>query len=231
VGRGYLVVEGRGEVKAVQNLIVRLWNDLGCNPCSRADPIRGQNLLRQDGVARACSIVRSKPEAEMLLILRDADDDCPASSGPTSAQRVREENLPFPTAVVLFHREYETLFLPCLARMAGVLLRDDRNIPRPGLVAGTTFEGNYEATRGVKEWLSERFPRGRNYKPTLDQLPYDTVDRLWRPPNIGSALVRHLGACPSVLGRQSWVLTRLPGRTNDLGGRVIHCVLNRSNPK
>ncbi len=171
MGRGYLVVEGRGEVKAVQNLIVRLWNDLGCNPCSWADPIRGQNLLRRDGIVQACSIVRSKPEAEMLLILRDADDDCPAISGPTSAQWVREETLPFPTAVVLFHREYETLFLPCLARMVGIPLRDERNVERPGLIAGTAFSGDYEATRGVKEWLSKRFPAGKNYKPTVDQLP------------------------------------------------------------
>ena len=171
MAKGYLVVEGQGEVKAVQNLIVKLWKDLGCAPCSWADPIRGQNLLRQDGIARACRIVRSKPDAEMLLILRDADDDCPANSGPATAQWIRGENLHLPAAIVLFHREYETLFLPCLPRMAGVPLRDDRDVERPGLVAGTTFEGDFEATRGVKEWLSERFPRGRNYKPTLDQLP------------------------------------------------------------
>jgi len=171
VGRGYLVVEGKGEVKAAQTLIIRLWKDLKYPPLSWADPIRGQNLLQKAGIARACSIVRSKSDADALLILRDADDDCPATSGPTTAQWVREENLHFPVGVVLLCREYETLFLPCLARMAGVPLRDDRGVERPGLLAGTTFGGEYESIRGVKEWLSKRYPGGRNYKPTLDQLP------------------------------------------------------------
>ncbi len=171
MGRGYLVVEGKGEVKAAQTLIYRLWNDLGHSPVVWADPIRGVNLLQRSGIARACAIVRSKPDADALLILRDADDDCPATSGPTAAQWIREENLQFPAAVVLLHREYETLFLPCLTRMAGIPLRDDRGVERSGLLAGTTFEGNYESIRGVKEWLSKRYPRGRSYKPSLDQLP------------------------------------------------------------
>ena len=171
VGRGYLVIEGHGEVKAAQNLIARLWVDLGCSPMIWADPIRITNLVQKPGVARACAIARSKPDAEALLILRDVDDDCPATSAPIAAQWIRDENLPFPVAVVLLCREYETLFLPCLARMAGVLLRDDRGGERPGLLARTRFEGDYQSIRGAKEWLSDHFPRGRNYKPSLDQLP------------------------------------------------------------
>ena len=55
--------------------------------------------------------------------------------------------------------------------MAGVPLRDDRGVERVGLLAGTMLEGDYESIRGVKEWLGKRFPRGRSYKPSLDQLP------------------------------------------------------------
>ncbi len=74
-------------------------------------------------------------------------------------------------AVVLLYREYETLFLPCLARMAGVRLRNHLNIERDGLLPGTKFEGDYESIRGVKEWLSKHYPKGRAYKPAYDQLP------------------------------------------------------------
>lgn len=172
MGRGYIAIEGHGEVRAIHNLIVRLWNDLGLPHQVWADPpIRPSGINTRAGVARVCHLIRSRKDANALIMLRDADDDCPRLTGPATAEWLRAENLPIPVAVVLLHREYETLFLPCLARMAGVPLRDDRNVERPGLEAGTTFQGNFESIRGVKEWLSDHFPRGRAYKPTLDQLP------------------------------------------------------------
>ena len=80
---------------------------------------------------------------------------------------LRRLGLPFPAAVVLLHPEYEVGFLPCIDLIAGRLLDG-----RPGLEAGTVWDGpSWEARRGVKEWLSHRFPRNRRYKPTLDQLP------------------------------------------------------------
>src|SRR5262249_15489785 len=130
-------------------------------------------LNTRDGIGRACRLVRTKRDAAALLVLRDADDDvdCPKTCGPQTAEWIRNEQLTFPAAVVLFRREFETLFLPCLGRMAERPLRDERGIERAGLRAGTIFTGDYEGVRGVKEWLSRHFPSGRSYKPTLDQLP------------------------------------------------------------
>jgi hypothetical protein len=175
MSRGYLVVEGHGETRAALNLVTRLWHDLGLDPQFHWSdpPIRGQALQTHQGIARACQLVRTKRDAAALLVVRDADDDvdCPKDRGPQTAEWIRAEQLPFPSAVVLFRREFETLFLPCLSRMAGKPLRDDRGIERAGLKSGTSFPGDYERVRGVKEWLSSHFPSGRSYKPTLDQLP------------------------------------------------------------
>ncbi len=97
----------------------------------------------------------------------DEDDACPKHRGPEMAHWLRQLGLPFPSAVVLLHPEYEVVFLPCLDLMAGKPLDG-----RPGLDAGTVWDGaSWEAKRGVKEWLSHHFPRNRRYKPTLDQLP------------------------------------------------------------
>lgn len=172
-GRGYLVVEGRGEIRAAQNLVIRLWADLALTPLHWAEPIRGRALHTQAGLIQACSLVRTKRDVELLLILRDADDDgdCPKMAAPQAAGWMAGLCMPFPTAITLLRREYETLFLPCLSRMAGVPLRDDRGIERPGLQPGCVYHGDYEARRGVKEWLTAHFPAGRSYKPTLDQLP------------------------------------------------------------
>jgi hypothetical protein len=169
--KGYVLVEGHGEVEAVPNLLNRLQVDLELPFLPWSTPLRWPKLHRREDLARGCRYVRSKKDAGALLVLRDEDDDCPRTVGPEVARWVVELELPFPVAVVLLHREYEVLFLPCAERMAGRPLEDRLGRRRPGLHPGTTFEGDPEAVRGVKEWLSGHFDAGRSYKPTLDQLP------------------------------------------------------------
>ena len=164
--KAYLLVEGHGEVQAASNLVARLSTDIGL-PLRWTNPIRWKNLHRQDGVVRGASFIRSKTEVGALLVLRDEDDGCPRDLGPVAAGWLRELELPFPSAVVLLHPEYEVLFLPCLARMRGQQLDG-----RPGLMPDTAWEGgSWESRRGLKEWLTRSFPSSRAYKPTLDQLP------------------------------------------------------------
>ncbi len=165
----YVLVEGHGEVQAVQNLLTRMSRDLECfHPWST--PLRWQNLHQWEssrgGVRRGADFIRGKSDVGGLLILRDEDDGCPKELAPSIAGSLRGMDLPFPVAYVLLHPEYEVLFLPCLERMTG-------NFPdgRSGLMLGTGWDGeSWEARRGVKEWLSKNFPDGRSYKPTMDQL-------------------------------------------------------------
>ncbi|MBL9107287.1 MAG: DUF4276 family protein [Myxococcales bacterium] len=165
----FLVVEGHGELEAAHNLIVRLSRENGYD-LQWARPRRFPNLHLERGIRKAAEVIRIEPEVDGMLILRDEDDACPAHTGPAIAACLRALNLPFPAAVVMFCREYETLFLPCIDLMAGVPLRGNA-VERPGLLPGTRFDGDPESIRGVKEWLSKHFPRGASYKPTLDQLP------------------------------------------------------------
>lgn len=169
MAKGYVLVEGHGEVGAVGNLLSRLSPELGL-ALTWAPPIRWKNLHLASGVEKGASYIRSKGDAEALLILRDEDDYCPAERGPELAGWLHRLDLPFPAAVVLFHPEYEVLFLPCLERMVGKPLGSGA-FTRPGLREGTRWEGPWEGKRGVKEWLSLHFPTNRSYKPTLDQLP------------------------------------------------------------
>ncbi len=152
--KGYLLVEGHGEVEAAQNLITRVSQAVGLHlPWSR--PLRWPNLHQwQGGVTAGAEYIRSKPDAGALLILRDEDDQCPKQVAPSMAARLRTLNLPFPTAYVLLHPEYEVLFLPCLSSMG--FPPWDRD--------------SWEARRGIKEWLSGQLPKGRAYKPTVSQL-------------------------------------------------------------
>lgn len=164
--KGYVLVEGHGEVQAAGNLIHRLSADRGI-AFPWATPIRWKNLHRPEGFVRGANFIRSKPDVGALLVLRDEDDACPRERGPEMAGCLRALELPFPSAVVLLHPEYEVLFLPCLQLMSGKRLDG-----RAGLEPGTAWDGeSWEARRGIKEWLTNHFPSNRSYKPTLDQLP------------------------------------------------------------
>lgn len=171
MGRGYLVVEGHGDRQAAKNLIVRLWEDLDISVLHWAEPIRGQNLHQERGIQKAADLVHSKGDAAALFVLRDEDDGCPKDLAPAAGEWLRRRNLSFPAAVVLAHREFEAFFLPGISKIAGQRLVDSTGTGREGLLASTTFAGDPQRIRGVKEWLSTHMPPGRSYKPTVDQLP------------------------------------------------------------
>ena len=157
--KGYILVEGHGEVKAAQNLVSRLSHELQLY-LPWAPPRRWKNLHQwkskgAGGIRAGSELIRGKTDAGALLILRDEDDACPKDLAPRRAQQLRSLRLPFPTAYVLLHPEYEVLFLPCLDQMG--LPSWDRD--------------GWEARRGIKEWLTEQLPRGRSYKPSVNQLP------------------------------------------------------------
>ncbi len=158
VKKGYVLVEGHGEVEAAHNLIVRLSQANGFY-LPWTTPRRWPNLhqwqaQRSGGVQAGAEFIRSKSDAGALLILRDEDDACPKDLAPSITRQLRQLNLPFPVAYVLLHPEYEVLFLPCLTRMGYPAWDGD----------------SWEARRGIKEWLSRQLPKGRAYKPTVEQL-------------------------------------------------------------
>ncbi len=168
----YLIVEGRGEVKAALNLINRLWIDLGLSAqllgvTWRDPPMRGEGKLKTlHGVRGFCDILRNKSDCAGALFLRDEDDLCPKDEGPKMAAWLRAEALPFPVSSVLIYREFETLFLPCLPLMAGRPFPDGR----AGLVAGAVFEGDPQSKRDAKGQITHFLPSGQRYKPTIDQV-------------------------------------------------------------
>lgn len=168
--RGYIIVEGQGETEAAQQLISRLWHDLGY-PAVGWRTLRGKNLLNAAGVHQYANVVRGYGDAAALLLLRDADDDCPQQTGPRTAGWLRELQLPFAAGVTLLCREYETLFLPCLADMAGKPFTDALGQRHPGLKSSASFRSAFEAPRGVKRVIDDHMQGGGRYRPTAHQLP------------------------------------------------------------
>lgn len=170
MGRSFVVIEGRGEEQAMLNLLTRLSSDLGRPDVVWAIGGRGNVLNRQGALLNVCERLRARGDCERLLIVQDDEDGCPREDGPTMAAWVRAIALPFPAAVVLLYREYETLFLPCLPTMAGKALRGARDIELPPLQADARYEDNPEKPRDAKGVLRRFFPRTAPYQPTTHQL-------------------------------------------------------------
>jgi hypothetical protein len=167
MNKGYIVVEGHGEIEAVPKLIKTLWNDLALPTMNwHSPPMRSKGLSTKFGIEKACELLRSRKDCAAALLLRDADDDCPKQTAPTIAAWVASMNLSFPVAVVLPLREFEAWFLPCVQRMAGKRIREGLE-----LRTSAQWNGDPETIRGAKEWLTKNlFPDNKAYKPSLDQV-------------------------------------------------------------
>lgn len=163
-------MEGHGEDGAAPNLVNRLWMDLGLpHAVWSPKPVRAK-LYTEPGVAQLCQLLRTKPDCDRVLVLRDDEDGCPKDEGPRIGAWARAAKLPFPLAIVLTYREYETLFLASLESLAGKPLVDPNGVRRAGIAPSAVFTGDLQAKRGAKEVISSLMPAGRVYKPTTDQL-------------------------------------------------------------
>ncbi len=162
------IVEGDGEVAALPVLLRRLndWLSPG-TLINVSHPIRVKRdqFLNKDEefVKKLRTAAGMCGETGWILVLLDADDDCPKEL----AHRIQEkaENLApgLAVSVVLANREYEAWFIAAARSLDG----------RRGFV----FKGqapDAESIRGAKQWISKQVPKGA-YHPVLDQPGFSAV--------------------------------------------------------
>ncbi len=157
------IVEGHGEVAAVPVLLRRLVEESSAYAVQIGKPIRQtrSKLVDEGHLRRAVRLALMQPSCDAILILFDADDDCPAELAPTVEGWARQEAGAVPCAVVMPTREYEAWFLAAIESLRGACgVRDDAE-PHP----------DPEAPRGAKEQLELRLGAGRSYAETADQAP------------------------------------------------------------
>ena len=82
-----LIVEGHGEVEAVPVLLRRLRDEGRASSLEFGRPIRRKRpeLTQEGAVRKAVRLALLRSECRGILILFDADDDCPAEVAPASA--------------------------------------------------------------------------------------------------------------------------------------------------
>ena len=109
---------------------------------------------------RAIALVaKMTSRTDAILILIDADDDCPAHLGPMLLARAKAAQGDRRISVVLAKREFEAWFLATAESLAGTRgLRSNISAPQAP-----------ELIRDAKGWLTKQRVDGRSYRPTVDQ--------------------------------------------------------------
>lgn len=155
------IVEGHGEVQALPVLLRRMIAELRIDTTLEIVHVHRVTRMRvvlPGELERALDIVTSRVGRHgRILILLDAERDCPKALAPHLLERVRRARPDMRAAVVLAALEFENWFLAALGSLGGVrgLPTKLNDIPEP------------ESVRGAKERL--RVLSNQNYTPKIDQ--------------------------------------------------------------
>jgi len=181
------IVEGHGEVAAVPVLLRRLQQEYAPSvPLSVLRPFRvgRYKLVKAGELERVVELVaRGLEPPGAVLVLIDAEDDCPKELAPKLLRRARQARPDIPSGVVLAKHEFEAWFLAAIESLSG----------RRGLSDELSAVPDPEAIADAKKWLTRNMPGSRAYSETLDQPALaarfdlqlarqrsDSFDKCWR---------------------------------------------------
>ena len=152
------IVEGATEVVCIKRLLSRIWTELlgvdRTHPLAglpaievnRSSLVKADHPEMEEAIDRAIVDLQKKtrylPSAQtLILILADADEDCPARLGPELLERARAIRPDADIACVVPKRELENWFKAAAASLAGVqgLPADLKAVPDPEVGSGDTW--------------------------------------------------------------------------------------------
>lgn len=132
------IVEGHAEVHSVPVLM----RNLGV-PVAKPFRVKRNLVVKPGELERAVEVaVSDRGNASAVLVLLDADDDCPAELGPALVERCTAVT-DLPVSVVFATRELEAWFLGGLNSLRG----------HRGIRVDAEHPGDPEVPRGAKERL------------------------------------------------------------------------------
>lgn len=156
------IVEGDGEVRAVPLLLRRMAQAHGVHNLHIPVPIRVRRdkFLNQDQEFKSKLVLAALKAGDYgtVLVLLDADDDCPLKLAATVMKRASAVVPHRAVSVVIANKEYEAWFLASIASLAGKRgLKNDLEPPEDA-----------ESIRDAKGWLGARMLKG-GYHVITDQ--------------------------------------------------------------
>lgn len=187
------IVEGDGDDGAVPVLLRRISQSLQPElfvnvrrpvRVGRYKLVKPDGRVDRDALERSLRLGMAKVQPpRALIVLVDADTDCPAELGPSILECARAFGLRIPIGVVLAKHEYEAWFLAALESLRGKRgLREDVEPPP-----------DPESVRDAKGFLTRHMTGTQAYNPARDQPALtalfdmqlarhrsDSFDKCWR---------------------------------------------------
>jgi hypothetical protein len=148
------IVEGDGELHSLPRLIHCVAIHLGLESPIVRRPLKSHrsDFDNEGRLSRFISLAAtSVAPPPRILVVFDADDDCPKDYGPRLQAHALSVRPDATVGVVLAAREWEAWFLAGIESLCGYC----------GLADGLTSPSDCEAIRGAKEWLSKRMVGSR----------------------------------------------------------------------
>lgn len=189
------IVEGQGDEAAVPLLLRRLQDEAQSWGFQVRKPHRKRRtqLVRKDSLETAVRVAALQEDCAGILILFDADDDCPAELAPTLEHWARGAAGDIPCTVVMANREYEAWFLASIETLRGTA----------AILPDATSHPNPEMPRDAKGEVRRRMRHGASYSATVDQ-PALTVrldlENTYRRCRSFRKLVKAFGALAAAAG-------------------------------
>ena len=160
------IVEGHGEVEAVRILLERIWYELFAGEfIDVLKPIRQPRpkLAKEDGLRKAVALATGKlrqtgsADPMLVLVLLDADKDCPAELAPQLLTWARATDSTMDSICVIAKVEYETWFVAAAESLKAFLTLGPGDPP-----------SDPESGGSAKGWIKKRF-RQPTYSETRHQ--------------------------------------------------------------
>jgi hypothetical protein len=157
------IVEGQGEVQAVPLLLRRLRDHAGLPEIEFVRPHRRQRseFVNRAALQTSVRVAFLDPACSAVVVIFDADDDCPKELGPTIEKWASEAAEGRPTSVILANREYEAWLLAGIEALRG----------RRSIREDARLHSEPEKPRSPKDQLTQRMWIGSAYSPAVDQAP------------------------------------------------------------
>jgi hypothetical protein len=124
--------------------------------------VRRGSVVKAEELEKAIELGarRTGPE-DAILVLLDADDDCPKELAPRLLERAKGQRPDRRIGVVLAKREFEAWLVASVESLRGYRELDSK----------ATAPKDVEGMRNPKGWLTRLLPPGSPYSPTIDQAP------------------------------------------------------------
>lgn len=168
----YPIVEGHGEVGAVRMLLWRIWTEeLGGEHIEVLQPFRlpRGKMVNDEDLQKAVNFGALKLQAHMdenthllILLMLDADEDCPREIGPELETKMKKFRNDFDCACIVANVEYETWFVAASQSLSKHLTNLNKQ-----------QAGRAEQGRRRKKWIADRMKHG-SYSETIDQPRFTT---------------------------------------------------------